>query len=319
MYELSPSASAVWLLLDGEATVADVTLDLAEILGRSPDEVTADIGTALADFRERGLLADDDGESAAGANDLAPSAPAGRPYPLPPPPGCGCGASAPTWPGNVVMRAGNAVFRVSYDNEITAGKIREAFAGRLDTGDPQSQPAVTYNVFGLRTARVGLLRRQLGLVYYGSALRHRAADLDAAIRTLSTIIAGIDQPVPDGLVALDVRLFTKGDRAALFEWLPAVDVDERRLAKSGIVSVPCWRVIVDPGDGSVLLDGRRLEIAAIIVGGILAGQNVDVQRVRLWGKATGDRSAWAWLLDRWGDQITATPDDPVATIAEALR
>ena len=106
VYELSPSASAVWLLLDGEATVADVTLDLAEILGRSPDEVAPDIGTALADFRERGLLADDDGESAAGANDLAPSAPAGRPYPLPPPPGCGCGASAPTWAGNIVMRAG---------------------------------------------------------------------------------------------------------------------------------------------------------------------------------------------------------------------
>ena len=83
--------------------------------------------------------------------------------------------------------------------------------------------------------------------------------------------------------------------------------------------MPCWRVIVDPGAGSVLLDGRRLEIAAIIVGGALAAQTVDVQRVRLWGKATGDRSAWAWLLDRWGDQITAAPDDPVAAIAEALR
>ena len=81
VYELSPSASAVWLLLDGEATVADVTLDLAEILGRSPGEVAPDVGTALADFRERGLLADDDGESAAGANDLAPSAPAEPPIP----------------------------------------------------------------------------------------------------------------------------------------------------------------------------------------------------------------------------------------------
>ena len=219
----------------------------------------------------------------------------------------------------MVMREGQAIFRVSYDNEVTAGRIREAFADRLDTGDAQSQPPVTYGVLGLRTARVGLLRRQLGLVYYGSALRHRAADLDAAIHTLSTIIAGIDRPVPDGLVALDVRLFTKGDRAALFDWLPAVDVDERRLAKSGIVSVPCWRVIVDPGDGSVLLDGRRLKIAAIIVGGLLAGQTEDVQRVGLWGKATGDRAAWAWLLDRWGGQITAAPEDPVAAIAEALR
>ena len=107
--------------------------------------------------------------------------------------------------------------------------------------------ATRRDVQRLRAAH-GLCRtasRQLGLVYYGSALRHRAADLDAAIGTLSTIIAGIGEPVPDGCVALDVRLFTKGDRAALFDSLPAVDVDERRLTIRHRL-VPCWRVIVDP-------------------------------------------------------------------------
>jgi len=57
VHELNPSASAVWLLLDGELSLDDVAVELHELLGVDRDVLRADIDLVVADFADRGLLA----------------------------------------------------------------------------------------------------------------------------------------------------------------------------------------------------------------------------------------------------------------------
>lgn len=54
---LNPSASAVWLLLDGATPTAVIAAELAEIVGLPADELAGDVEAALADFAAQGLLA----------------------------------------------------------------------------------------------------------------------------------------------------------------------------------------------------------------------------------------------------------------------
>ena len=61
VHELSPSASAVWDLIDGERVEADVIESLSTQFGQ---DLGADIRTVLKDFRELGLLSDDPGARA---------------------------------------------------------------------------------------------------------------------------------------------------------------------------------------------------------------------------------------------------------------
>ncbi len=54
---LNPSASAVWLLLDGATSPAVIAAELAEIVGLPADVLAPDVEAAVADFAAQGLLA----------------------------------------------------------------------------------------------------------------------------------------------------------------------------------------------------------------------------------------------------------------------
>jgi PqqD family protein of HPr-rel-A system len=56
VHELNPSASAVWLLLDGTLTLDEVAAELEELLGVDQATVRADLDAVVADFADRGLL-----------------------------------------------------------------------------------------------------------------------------------------------------------------------------------------------------------------------------------------------------------------------
>ena len=56
VYRLNPSASAVWLLLDGTAGHDAITTQVADIYGLPPEQIHPDVGTALAMFAAQGLL-----------------------------------------------------------------------------------------------------------------------------------------------------------------------------------------------------------------------------------------------------------------------
>jgi hypothetical protein len=76
VYALNPSASAVWLLLDGESSLTDIARELSDIVGLPADQLVADVEAAIDDFARQGLLAAD------ASGDDATSGP----FPLLPPP-----------------------------------------------------------------------------------------------------------------------------------------------------------------------------------------------------------------------------------------
>jgi hypothetical protein len=78
IHHLNASASAVWLMIDGELTVDDVADELSEIFSVPTDQIRPDVDTAIDDFRSRGLLdgsarADDPGSDRSAVADVEPS------------------------------------------------------------------------------------------------------------------------------------------------------------------------------------------------------------------------------------------------------
>ena len=61
VHELSPSASAVWHLVDGATTGAAIAEELSRQVGR---DISADVHVAVTDFARLGLLSDAAGDQA---------------------------------------------------------------------------------------------------------------------------------------------------------------------------------------------------------------------------------------------------------------
>ena len=61
VHRLNAVAGAVWLLCDGETTVAAMADELAEVFGVAPAELSDPIGEALENLAAAGLLVGQDG------------------------------------------------------------------------------------------------------------------------------------------------------------------------------------------------------------------------------------------------------------------
>jgi hypothetical protein len=57
VHHLNAGASAVWMLLDGELTIAEIADELADLFDRATTEMVPDVEAAVTDFAARGLLA----------------------------------------------------------------------------------------------------------------------------------------------------------------------------------------------------------------------------------------------------------------------
>jgi len=77
---LNPSASAVWLLLDGVTPADGVAAELAELIGVPGEALLPDVEAAIGQFAEQGLLAGTAAEPAADSSGGAAERPVlGRP------------------------------------------------------------------------------------------------------------------------------------------------------------------------------------------------------------------------------------------------
>jgi len=56
VHHLNPSASAVWLLIDGESSADRIAAELSDIFGTDYAVVRPDVDEAIAEFARRGLL-----------------------------------------------------------------------------------------------------------------------------------------------------------------------------------------------------------------------------------------------------------------------
>jgi hypothetical protein len=79
VHHLNPSASAVWLCIDGDQTADQITTELSEIFETPQEVIRPDVDDALAEFARLGLI-DTDDESAVdtdheSVDDVPPAAP----------------------------------------------------------------------------------------------------------------------------------------------------------------------------------------------------------------------------------------------------
>ncbi len=188
-----------------------------------------------------------------------------------------------------------------------------ARSGRAAT--PSDVPAA----FGVRIAKVGIRRRTVGVVHHGAPVRHRFDDPDAAIETIATFLAEIGRHRPDGLVAVEARAFTRGDRVVLLDVPLSVDVDERPLQRLGIVEIPTYRPLLDPATGLLML-GDQAEQHPL--SGVVVQQrhlhSLDDARRRLWSLGDGPRLPWADFIDQLTDQLIWDETDLATALDRAL-
>jgi hypothetical protein len=206
VYRLNPSASAVWLLLDGTADADAVAGDISEIFEVPLEQVRPDVATAIEEFAAQGLL-------------LAEAEPSG------------------------------------------------------DTAGP-------------------------------------AIEVPDSVRPMLT------HPPVDGEVAVPLRVFTRGGRAAVVH-LEAPDlVDPALLASTGVVEVETPWCFVAPDGSSVSVEGLRWPLAGALVADRTA-LDTDEARRRLWPLGRGNRAAWEALVgsDGW---VVAADGDANASLEQML-
>ena len=150
VYQLNPSASAIWLLIDGRHSAADLAGELAEITGMSAEQLIVDVQAAVRDFRERGFLEGDRNPT----GDLA-APPRPMRTALPPPEPCGSARDRPTWAGVKTVVVDDTVVAVGYDGERSSVALDRALAGLSSTDAPEAGAA-----FGVRAVRAGVRRRE---------------------------------------------------------------------------------------------------------------------------------------------------------------
>ena len=197
VYRLNPSASAVWLLMDGAADVDAIAADISEIFEVPVEQVRPDIVTAIEQFAAQGLLLDEQ--------------------------------------------------------------------QTLDDGDG---PTI---------------------------------EVPESIRRMLT------HPPADGEVAVPLRVFTRGGRAALLHTKDPDIVDPALLAGAGVVEVVTPWCFVAPDGASVSVEGLRWPLLGALVYEA-APLDLDEGRRRLWPLGRGNRDVWERLVGSDGWVVVADGD-----------
>ncbi len=204
------------------------------------------------------------------------------------------------------MLVGDRVVAVGWDDDATAAAIHQATAAWPDA-DAAVRPPVA---FGIRSVGVGLLRRRIWLVHFGTPVRHRADDLTKAADFVRGLLEGLDSTPGDGEVSLTCRAYVARERAVLVHVLDDVDVDERPLRKRGIEQVPALATVLRPASSTVVHSGGRAALVGAVVDRRLLPDRASPDDVRrhLVSLAPAERPDWAWAVDRLGDRVVAADD-----------
>jgi hypothetical protein len=211
--------------------------------------------------------------------------------------------------------AGDRAVTVGWDGEATAAAVREATAMWPETVAAPQLPVT----IGIRAVAVGLRRRRMWLVHFGTPVRHRADDLAGAADFVHGMLRSVARGAPaDDEVSLPLRAYVRGSRAVLVRMRDDVDLDERPLRKRGIEQLPVVSVSIRPATGVVAHAGHDYDLAGAIVDTrqLPAGAVLDDARRHLLALGEGARDAWAWALDELGEHIGVAA---AAEVSEEVR
>lgn len=221
------------------------------------------------------------------------------------------------WAGRINMQAGRHLLAVEYDDDAVADAIRERCASWLTT-DERDIPAA----FGVRTVKVGFLRRTKALLHHGSPIRARFDTLDEALNALASFLSEVAQldelgESRPGDVAVDARAFVRDDEVVLLHAPSSVDVDERRLSKLGIGEVHSWRPLVDPAEGTVTIGSRSWPLRGVTMIGH-GEMELDDARRHAWALGTPSEVGWAERIDSLGGHVRVTSLDLYDALDQAF-
>jgi hypothetical protein len=222
------------------------------------------------------------------------------------------------WAGRINLQAGRHLLSVEYGSEVVAAAIRERCAAWLSTDEREIAAA-----FGIRTEKVGLLRRRtIAVLHHGAPIRARFAGLDEALDALIAHLGEIEQlrtliETRPGDVAVDARAFVRNGRLVLASAPASVDVDEDRLRRLGIEEIPTWRPLVRCAAGTVTIGRRSWPLHGVVM---IAHRELalDDARRRAWALGTPAGVAWAERIDALGDRVQATRGDLYDLVDQAL-
>ena len=195
VYRLNPSASAVWMLMDGAADLNAIAADISEIFEVPVEQVRPDIATAVEGFAAQGLL-----------------------------------------------------------------------LSEQDALDEAVGPAI---------------------------------EVPERIRAMLT------RPPVDSEVAVPLRVFTRGGRAAVVHAPDPEIVDPALLATAGVLEVVAPWCFIAPDGTSVSVEELRWPLAGALV---CDSDDLDEARRRLWPLGRGNRDAWERLVGSDGWVVVAEGD-----------
>src|SRR6056297_2154831 len=215
------------------------------------------------------------------------------------------------------MQAGRQLLSVQYDDEAVATAIRERCAAWVSTDEREVAPA-----FGIRTVKVGVLRRTVALLQHGVPIRARLDSLDEALEILDSHLGEIEQfqellDTRTGNVTVDARAFVRAGRLVLAHVPATVDVDVSRLRRLGIEEIHTWRPLVDCAAGTVTIRSRTWPVHAVVVIGHREW-GLDDARRQAWALGSPSEVAWAERIDALGDRVRASAGDLYELIDRAL-
>jgi hypothetical protein len=164
------------------------------------------------------------------------------------------------WAGSVLLRIGerrDLLVAVQADDGLTLDLLHTLFANWIDPGLADGAAALR-PAFGIRlgsSADVGRsgAPRMVPQVRYGSKVIARSRAADDIVRSLACVLGGAHLQRPDdGRVWIAMRPFALGASAVLVDAEPPRLVNDPQLARSDIVELAAWSVLVDE-DGSIAL------------------------------------------------------------------
>lgn len=216
------------------------------------------------------------------------------------------------WAGKINLESAGHLVAVEYDSDDTAAALRRR-CERWLSSDTSDVPAA----FGVRVARVGIRRRGVGVVHRGAPVRHRLDGIDAAVDAIATFLEEIGRPRPEGSVAVEARVFARGDRVVLLDLPLSIDVDERPLRGLGIAEIPTYRPLLNPSTGDLTISDRTYPLAGIVVQRPHV-HSLDDARRQVWSLGDGPRLPWAEFIDQLGDRIIWDTPELAAALDRSL-